>query len=101
MSQAKVDQRKYQKKHRKEIERKKKISTAIKCIVAALILGVFIGIPAGLSIYKSIPRYVGDSSLESFVKTYFTDTYSEDLKVLEERLTTSKENAAQAATTQE
>lgn len=90
MSQAKVDQRKYEKKHRKELERKRKISTAVKCIVVALILGVVIGIPAGLSIYNSIPKYVGDSSLEAFITTYFNDNYASDMEEMKERMTSTE-----------
>ena len=39
MSQAKVDKRKYEKVHRKEIEKKRKIKTAVICIVVALAVG--------------------------------------------------------------
>jgi len=79
MSQEKVDKRKYEKHHRKEIEKKRKARFAVKCIAVALVLGVVIGVPAGLSIYKSIPRYVGDATLETFVSQYIDDNYSEDI----------------------
>ena len=38
MSQEKVDKRKYEKQHRKEIERKRKVKFAIKCLVAVFII---------------------------------------------------------------
>ncbi len=93
MSQAKVEQRKYAKIHRKELERKRKISIAIKCIVVALILGVIVGIPVGLSIYESIPKYVGDSSLEAYITTYFDDNYASDMEDMKERLGSTEATA--------
>lgn len=102
MSQAKVDKRKYEKVHRKEIERKRKISTAIKCVVAAVVIGIVIGVPAGLSIYNSIPRFVGDASLQAFVTNYFDDNYASDLKEMKERMTSTEaaieETSSEAAT---
>lgn len=102
MSQAKVDKRKYEKVHRKEIERKRKISTAIKCVVAAVVIGIVIGVPAGLSIYNSIPRFVGDASLQAFVTNYFDDNYASDLEEMKERMTSTEaateETSSEAAT---
>lgn len=98
MSQAKVDKRKYEKIHRKEIERKRKISTAIKCVVAAVVVGVVIGVPAGLSIYNSIPRFVGDASLQAFVTSYFDDNYASDLQEMKERMTSTEAAAEETAT---
>lgn len=95
MSQAKVDKRKYEKVHRKEIEKKRKIKTAVISIVIALVVGGVVGVPMGLSIYKSIPKFVGDSSLGAFVATYIDDNYSEELEVFETSDTTE---AAEAAT---
>ncbi|MBO5087474.1 MAG: hypothetical protein J6C01_02275 [Lachnospiraceae bacterium] len=80
MSQAKVDKRKYEKVHRKEIEKKRKIKTAVICIVVALAIGAFVGVPVGISIYKSIPKFVGDSSLGAFITTYIDDNYSAELE---------------------
>ena len=82
MSQAKVDKRKYEKIHRKEIEKKRKIRIAVHCVVAALILGVIIGVPLGIRIYRSIPKFVGDSTLQAFVSTYIDDNYAADIAVL-------------------
>ena len=79
MSQAKVDKRKYEKKHRKELEKKRKINTAMKWIGAALVVGVIIGVPLGISIYNKIPKFVGDSVLEAYVSNYIDENYSEDL----------------------
>lgn len=95
MSQEKVDKRKYEKLHRKEIEKKRKLKFAAKCIVVALIIGAAIGIPVGQSIYKSIPKYVGDSSLEAFVGNYMDDNYSSEMSVLsqEDEATTESTEA--------
>ena len=90
MSQAKVDKRKYEKVHRKEIEKKRKVRFAVKCIVAALIIGAVIGVPTGYSIYKSIPRYVGDSTLEAFIGTYIDDNYASDIAVLKDAESTEE-----------
>lgn len=79
MSQAKVDKRKYEKKHRKEIEKKRKIRIAVKSVVAALILGVIIGVPVGIRIYRQIPKFVGDSTLEAFISTYIDDNYAAEV----------------------
>lgn len=103
MSQAKVDKRKYEKVHRKEIERKKKIATAVKCVVAALIIGAIIGIPTGIRIYREMPKFVGDSTLEAFIGTYIDDNYASDVASLgdaasedseEDASTESSEDAA-------
>lgn len=82
MSQAKVDKRKYEKKHRKEIERKKKIKTMVTCVTAALIVGAIIGVPLAIKIYKAQPKFVGDSTLEAFVSTYIDENYASDIAVL-------------------
>ncbi len=82
MSQAKVDKRKYEKVHRKEIERKRKIATAVKCVVAALIIGAIIGIPTGIRIYREMPKFVGDATLASFIGNYIDENYASDIEVL-------------------
>lgn len=79
MSQAKVDKRKYEKIHRKEIEKKRKIRIAVKCVIAALILGAIIGVPIGIRVYRSIPKFVGDSTLEAFISTYIDDNHAADI----------------------
>ena len=88
MSQAKVDKRKYEKVHRKEIEKKRKIKTTVKCITAALIIGAIIGVPTAYNIYKSIPKFVGDSTLEAFVSDYIDTNHASDIAVLKEDDTT-------------
>ncbi len=101
MSQAKVDKRKYEKIHRKEIEKKRKIKTAVICIVVALAVGAFVGVPVGLSIYKSIPKFVGDSSVGAFIATYIDDNYSAELEsfgsTTETTETTEAEDAVEKA----
>lgn len=93
MSQAKVDKRKYEKKHRKEIERKKKIKTTVTCVVAALIIGSIIGVPLGIRIYRSIPKFVGDSTLEAFVANYIDENYASDIAVLNNTEESTEESA--------
>lgn len=85
MSQEKVDKRKYEKHHRKEIERKKKIKTAVTCISAALIVGAVVGIPLGIKIYKEQPKFVGDSTLKAFVANYIDESYSEDVELVKKK----------------
>lgn len=97
MSQAKVDKRKYEKIHRKEIEKKRKIRIAVHCVIAALILGVIIGVPLGIRIYRSIPKFVGDSTLEAFVSTYIDDNYAADIAVLDSK----SDSTGSADTTEE
>lgn len=79
MSQEKVDKRKYEKQHRKEIEKKRKITTAIRWIGTALVVGAIVGVPLGVTIYNKIPKFVGDSVLEAYVGNYIDEHYSEDL----------------------
>lgn len=82
MSQEKVDRRKYEKYHRKEIERKKRIKTVVTCVAAALIVGAIVGVPLGIKIYKEQPKFVGDSTLEAFVSSYIDENYASDVAVL-------------------
>lgn len=82
MSQAKVDKRKYEKIHRKEIEKKRKMNFAVKCIGTALVIGVVFGVPAGISIYRNMPQFVGDATLESYVGNYIQDNYAEEISSL-------------------
>lgn len=93
MSQEKVDKRKYEKKHRKEIERKKKIKFTIKCTVAAVILGAAIGVPAGIKIYKSQPKFVGDSTLETYIANYIDNNYAQEISGLGSEETATDEAA--------
>lgn len=79
MSQAKVDKRKYEKKNRKKLEKQRKIRFAVKCIATALVVGAIIGIPTGIKIYKNIPKFVGDSTLEAFVGTYIDENHAADI----------------------
>lgn len=82
MSQKKVDERKYLKKHRKEIERKKKTKTIVTCVVICLLLGAAIGVPTGINIYKKMPKFVGDATLSSFVANYIDENYSEEVDIV-------------------
>ncbi|MDO5156730.1 MAG: hypothetical protein Q4D51_12275 [Eubacteriales bacterium] len=79
MSQAKVEQHKYEKKNRKRLEKQRKTKLALKCIVAALIIGAIIGVPLGINYYRSIPNFVGDSTLSAFVSNYIKEAHSADI----------------------
>ncbi|MBQ9984405.1 MAG: hypothetical protein IJP29_07425 [Lachnospiraceae bacterium] len=95
MSQAKIDKRKYEKIHRKEIEKKRKMKFAVKCIATALVVGAIFGIPAGISIYRNMPKFVGDATLESYVGTYIQDNYAEEISSL---YSGDKEDATESTT---
>lgn len=82
MSQKKVDEKKYIKKHRKEIERKKKIKTVAICVAVCLVIGAMIGVPAGINAYRSMPKFVGDSTLAAFVSTYIDEHYPDELDIV-------------------
>lgn len=99
MSQAKVEKRKYEKHHRKEIERKKRIKTATTCISIAVVIGLMIGIPLGIGYYRSIPKFVGDNTLKAFVANYIDENHAEDIAVLGTASTeeTSAEDEAEAS----
>lgn len=53
MSQEKVEKRKYEKLHRKEIEKKRKIKKALGVLAAILVLGIIVGFPLGLQYYNN------------------------------------------------
>lgn len=82
MSQEKVDKRKYEKQHRKEIERKRKVRLAVKCIIVALIVGAAVGVPTGIKIYKNQPKFVGDSTVEAFIGNYIDENYASEISGL-------------------
>ena len=79
MSQEKVDRRKYEKYNRKKLEKQRKLKFTIKCIVAALVIGAIIGVPMGINYYRSIPKFVGDSTLKAFVGNYIDDSHASDV----------------------
>lgn len=95
MSQAKVDKRKYEKIHRKEIEKKRKIRTTIKCVTAALIIGAIIGVPLGIKIYKEQPKFVGDSTLEAFIGNYIDENHASDIAVLNQTTESTEDTESQ------
>ncbi|HCJ07985.1 MAG TPA: hypothetical protein DHV96_06385 [Lachnospiraceae bacterium] len=82
MSQEKVDKRKYEKQHRKEIERKRKIRLTVKCIIVALIIGAAVGVPTGIKIYKNQPKFVGDSTVEAYIGNYIDENYASEISGL-------------------
>ena len=73
MSQSKVDQKKYEKKHRKEILRKQKIKKITAITVTIVVIAAIIGSVAGVKIYKAIPKYVDASSLSEYVDETWKD----------------------------
>ncbi len=82
MSQEKVDKRKYEKQHRKEIERKRKVRLTVKCIIVALIIGAAVGVPTGIKIYKNQPKFVGDSTVEAYIGNYIDENYASEISGL-------------------
>lgn len=70
MSQQKVDKKKYEKYHRKEMLKKKKIKTVCGIIIACIVIGTAIGVPLGYKIYKSIPKKIESGNLETWVSHY-------------------------------
>lgn len=76
MSQSKVDKKKYEKKHRKEILRKQKIKNIIAITVTIVVIAAIVGSVAGVKIYKAIPKYVDASGLSEYVdKTWKDSSY--------------------------
>lgn len=73
MSQSKVDQRKYEKKHRKEILRKQKIKKVIAVTATIVVIAAIVGSVVGVKIYKAIPKYVAASGLSSTVDKAWED----------------------------
>ena len=103
MSQAKVDKRKYEKKNRKQLEKKRKARFAGKCILAALIIGTIIGVPVGINIYRGIPKFVGDSSLKAYVSDYIDSNHSSEVdtvKAIEAKSSEEKADTTEAETTE-
>ncbi len=70
MSQEKVDKRKYEKYHRKEIQKKQRRKAMLGSIVFVLILGTAIGIPLGYKIYDSIPKKISSLVFNAWVSNY-------------------------------
>lgn len=115
MSQSKVDQRKYEKKHRKEILRKQKVKKVLAVTITIVVIAGIVGSIAGVKIYKAIPKYVEASSLNSYIdKAYSdlgydsllpatgTDASEEDTTDSEEAAdSTSEEDTTEAASSEE
>ena len=78
MSQSKVDQRKYEKKHRKEIMRKQKIKKVVAITATIVVIAAIVGSVVGVKIYKAIPKYVSASGLNSVID----DTWNKDYGAL-------------------
>lgn len=71
MSQEKVDKRKYEKQHRKQIEKKRKIKTALIVIGCALVIGAIIGFPIGYFYYN---KHKEDAALDQLYDMLSTTT---------------------------
>lgn len=69
MSQSKVDKKKYEKKHRKEILRKQKIKKIIAITVTIVVIAAIV-----VKIYKAIPKYVDASGLSEYVDKTWKDS---------------------------
>lgn len=74
MSQSKVDQRKYEKKHRKEILRKQKIKKVAAVTATIVVIAAIVGSIAGVKIYKAIPKYVEASGLNSYIDKAYSES---------------------------
>ena len=81
----------------------------VHCITAALIVGAIVGIPLGIKIYKSIPVFVGDSVISSYVGTYIDEHYASEISGLgatteaassEETTSANTETATEAESTE-
>lgn len=96
MSQAKVEKRKYEKKHRKELERKRKIKLLTKCVLWSLVIGSVIGVPLALNYYKSIPKFVGDATLKAFVENYIDTNHSAEVELLNAKAKTTESQVKDA-----
>lgn len=72
MSQEKVDKRKYEKYHRKEIQKKQKRKAMIATVVFVLVVGTAIGIPLGYKIYDMIPKTISANEViyQAWVSNY-------------------------------
>lgn len=79
MSQSKVDKRRYEKKHRKEIMRKQKIKKVLAITATVAVILAIVGSIAGVSIYKAIPKYVEADGLNEFIDETWKDSGYEDL----------------------
>jgi len=97
MSQEKVERRKYEKYNRKKLERQRKVKLTVKCIIAALVVGAIIGVPLGINYYRSIPKFVGDSTLAAFVGNYIEETHAEDVPDFSASEESSEEESEKSA----
>lgn len=86
MSQEKVEKRKYEKKHRAEIQKKNRRKKILGWSIFGVLVGCIIGGTAGVKIYEAIPKYVEAEKLNAYVSQvwaengygdYFTDTASD------------------------
>jgi hypothetical protein len=73
MSQSKVDQRKYEKKHRKEILRKNKIKKGLSIFAVVFVIVAIVGSVAGVKIYKAIPKYVKAAEINDYIDKAWAD----------------------------
>lgn len=77
MSQSKVEQKKYEKKHRQEILKKQKRKKFWAKLAAIVIVVAIVGSIAGVKIYNAIPKYVKADELQSFIdETWDDNDYS-------------------------
>ena len=100
MSQEKVDKRKYEKYHRKEIQRKQKIKATIGAVIFVLILGTAIGIPLGYKIYDSIPKKISSLTFNAWVSSYVKDIEGYPF-VIEQEDNTDEDSTGEDATGQD
>lgn len=73
MSQNKVEQRKYEKKHRQEILKKERRRKLFARIAAIVVIAGIVGGIAGVKIYDAIPKYVDAAELSDYVQETWQD----------------------------
>ena len=109
MSQSKVDQRKYEKKHRKEIMRKQKIKKVAAITATIVVIAAIVGSVVGVKIYKAIPKYVSasgpngviDDTWEKNYGSLYTATASDAEEETDTAVDTDTEEASDTASDSE
>ena len=101
MSQSKVDQRKYEKKHRKEILRKQKVKKVLAVTITIVVIAGIVGSIAGVKIYKAIPKYVEASSLNSYIDKAYSDLGYDSLLPATGTDAASEDDTTEAASSEE
>ncbi len=73
MSQSKVEQRKYEKKHRAEIAKKQKRKKILNWCIFGVFVGCILAATLGVKIYKAIPKYIEVDKLNAYVSQVWAE----------------------------